>query len=92
MPTNNRWIQRIIALANAAATGFLADRITHSPLIGAGIGIVASVILWKMVSSKPLIGTFFKLTLEASQVLRTVLMSLTFFIICTIAAFLTLSQ
>jgi len=92
VPTNYRWVQRIIALFNAGAIGFLIDRLTHSPLWGVAIGGLFAIILWRSVSKPPLIGKFLKLDSEASETLRTVLMSLFFFIVCSIAAILTISQ
>ncbi len=89
---SNRWIQRIIALFNAAAIGFLTDRVTDSPLWGFGLGLVSAYFLIYSVSKPPMIGRLLKIDREAGETLRTVMMSLLFFVICTIAAFLTLSQ
>ncbi len=89
---NNRWIQRLIALANGAAIGFLVDRITHSPLWGLLLGLVSAGLLINSVSRPPLIGRLLKIDRDAGETLRTAAMSLFFFSICAIAALLTLSQ
>ena len=90
--SNNRWIQRIIALFNAVAIGFLIDRITHSPLWGLAVSLMSAGFLLYSVSRPPLIGRILKIDRDAGETLRTVGMSLLFFIICATAALLTLSQ
>ncbi len=92
MPVNKRWVQRTIALFNAVAIGFLIDRISHSPLWGVAAGILSAFILWNLVSKPPVIGRILKIDRDGSETLRTVLMSLFFFVVCTVAAMLTLSQ
>lgn len=86
-----RWIQRTIALFDAAAFGFVADRIGHSPLWGvAGATIAAIFLLW-VVSRRPLTERLLKLDRDSALTLRTVALSLLFLVLCAAAALLTLS-
>jgi len=77
-------------MLDALAIGFVVDRLSPG-LYGLVAAIASLIFLLFLVNGKPVSERFLKLDHESALVLRTVLLSLAFFILCATAAFLILA-
>jgi len=88
----NLWVQRFIAMLDAIALGFVVDRLAPTPLYGIGVALAGLIAFPLVIRNMPVSERIFKLDHEAALVLRTVLLSIFFFVLCAVGAFLILSE
>jgi len=87
----NLWFQRGIALLDAAAFGLLVDQAASSPIHSLAAGLIAAGILWILIAGKPVSESLFRLDHDTALLLRTIFLSLGFFIFCAFAAIMILN-
>lgn len=84
----NIWIHRTIWIFDAMAFGFIVDMLTGFPLWGISSGVLIMIFgLWKLDNPGILYRTL-KLDEDIAGITRIVLLALTFFVECSLIAWL----